>query len=195
MRKLHLTFLNEDQTKKTLVIHCVHQDLSPAAVKEAMEQIVELDLFEKDGVRLMTEVYSAKYVEVIETPLFDNDNEMVLPIPTQAVDAVTEEIEEVNDVDITSTLEEKNEEPIEAASSQKTAPQKQLAKIYPFISREELNARRAARRNQMKARAYQGSPNTSSHYNSMEYITPLIQSAINKGSLRSMENRSSRASP
>lgn len=195
MRKLHLTFLNEDQTKKTLVIHCVHQDLSPAAVKEAMEQIIELDLFEKDGVRLMTEVYSAKYVEVIETPLFDNDNAIVLPVPTQVMDAVTEEIEEVNDADSTSTLEEKNEEPKAAASSQKAAPQKQLAKIYPFISREELNARRAARRNQMKSRAYQKSPNVSSHDNCMEYVTPLIQPATNKDSLRSMENRSSRASP
>lgn len=72
MKKLHLIFLNEDGSKKTLVIRCVHQELTPAEVKEAMIQITELDLFEKDGVRLMTEVYSAKYVEIIETPLFDS---------------------------------------------------------------------------------------------------------------------------
>lgn len=84
MRKLHMTFLNEDGSKKTLVIHCVHQDLSPEAVREAMVQITELNLFEKDGVRLMTEVYSAKYVEVIETPLF-NVNEILEPTLVEEV--------------------------------------------------------------------------------------------------------------
>lgn len=75
MKKLHMTFLNEDGGKKTLIIHCVDQHLSAEAVKEAMRQITELELFEKEGVRLMTKVHSAKYVEIIETPLFDVNEE------------------------------------------------------------------------------------------------------------------------
>lgn len=91
MKKLHMTFLNEDGSKKTLVIRCVHQELTPAAVKEAMEQIVALELFEKNGLRLMTEVHSAKYVETIETVVFDVN---VAPVPTPASNAIQPEISE-----------------------------------------------------------------------------------------------------
>lgn len=191
MKKLHLTFLNEDRTKKTLVLHCVHQDLSPEAVKEAMEQISELDLFEKDGVRLMTEVHSAKYVEVIETPLFDN--EAALPVPVPIVEAVVQEDEELVEADVHV---EKSDEVEEIPDQKQEKSQKQLAKIYPFMTRAELNLKRQEfRQNQKTISTCQGSYRTSNQVNCIECVTPLIQPTDNKDSLRSTGSLSSRGSP
>lgn len=104
MKKLHLTFLNEDGTKKTLVVHCVHQDLEPEVVRDAMVQITELDLFEKDGVRLITDVYSAKYVEVIETPLFNMKVDAARNIKEEKMEPDTEL------VDVSKEIKEKEPE-------------------------------------------------------------------------------------
>ncbi|MBO1307116.1 DUF2922 family protein [Enterococcus sp. 669A] len=40
-------------------------------IKEALEALTTLNLFQKDGVRQFCKVVSAKFVETIETPLFD----------------------------------------------------------------------------------------------------------------------------
>ena len=45
-------------------------ELSGEAVETAMNQFAELNLFEKDNVALYQGVDSAKYVETIETSLF-----------------------------------------------------------------------------------------------------------------------------
>ncbi|MBM7710842.1 DUF2922 domain-containing protein [Enterococcus xiangfangensis] len=47
-----------------------NKDLTSAEVRVQLEKLSELALFEKDGAQLFTHVTSAKFVEVIETPLF-----------------------------------------------------------------------------------------------------------------------------
>ena len=47
-----------------------NRDLTGIEVQEHLEKLSELELFEKEGVRLFTQVTSAKLIEVIETPLF-----------------------------------------------------------------------------------------------------------------------------
>ncbi|MHC5375061.1 DUF2922 domain-containing protein [Enterococcus sp. LJL120] len=74
MRKLHLIFRNADGSRKTLIIHCCHQNLSPAIVHWAMSEIIALKLFVRNGVQLYTEIIGAKYVEKRITPLFDDFN-------------------------------------------------------------------------------------------------------------------------
>ena len=44
---------------------------SPEEIRSALEAITTLHLFEKDGIRQFCKVVSAKFVETIETPLFD----------------------------------------------------------------------------------------------------------------------------
>ncbi len=70
MKKLQLTFLNEEGKTHTLTPKVAAEDLSEAEVREAMEQLCALNIFDRDGVRLYQEVDSAKYVETTETPLF-----------------------------------------------------------------------------------------------------------------------------
>ncbi|MGM0216419.1 DUF2922 domain-containing protein [Enterococcus sp. AZ109] len=59
---------------------------SPEEIQKALETITTLNLFEKDGVKLFQKVVSAKFVETIETPLFDvkNEPEAYLPDPNNA---------------------------------------------------------------------------------------------------------------
>ncbi|MBO1306032.1 DUF2922 domain-containing protein [Enterococcus sp. 669A] len=44
---------------------------APEKIKEALEAMTTLNLFQKDGVRQFCKVVSAKFVETIETPIFD----------------------------------------------------------------------------------------------------------------------------
>ncbi|MGG5328956.1 DUF2922 domain-containing protein [Enterococcus sp. AZ163] len=44
---------------------------SPEEIKTALDTITTLNLFQKDGIRQFTKVVSAKFVETIETPIFD----------------------------------------------------------------------------------------------------------------------------
>ena len=52
--------LNNPDTTKT-----------PTQIKGLLEQTTQLNLFKKDGIRLFDSVVSAKYVETIETPIFE----------------------------------------------------------------------------------------------------------------------------
>ena len=45
---------------------------TPQEIKETLELLTHLDIFQKNDEKLFTEVISAKYIETIETPLFDN---------------------------------------------------------------------------------------------------------------------------
>ncbi|MDH6364167.1 hypothetical protein M2139_001152 [Enterococcus sp. PF1-24] len=71
MKKLHLTFWNQDGSKQTFIIHHAAQNLAPEKVYYLMEKLVALKMFVKKGVQLCTKIHSAKYVEIITTPLFD----------------------------------------------------------------------------------------------------------------------------
>ncbi|MBO1307824.1 DUF2922 domain-containing protein [Enterococcus sp. 669A] len=70
MIKLVTDFLNSLGKKHKLSIKDPNTDLSPAEIKQSLELLTTLDIFEKDGVGLFQEVVSAKYVETIETPVF-----------------------------------------------------------------------------------------------------------------------------
>ncbi|WP_122645507.1 DUF2922 domain-containing protein [Enterococcus mediterraneensis] len=70
MKKLHMTFLNEEGKKHKLIPRFADENLSAIQVQTAMNELTQLPLFEKAGVALFTQVDSAKYVEVIETELF-----------------------------------------------------------------------------------------------------------------------------
>lgn len=69
-KELHMIFLNEEGRKRTIKPKAVREDVTAAVVQNAMEQIVDLDLFEKDDMALYKEVKGAKFVETIVTELF-----------------------------------------------------------------------------------------------------------------------------
>ncbi|MBO1307137.1 DUF2922 domain-containing protein [Enterococcus sp. 669A] len=48
---------------------------TPEQIKAALETLTTLNLFQKDGVRQFCKVVSAKFVETIETPIFDLSNQ------------------------------------------------------------------------------------------------------------------------
>lgn len=87
MRQLHLLFKNADGSRKRIVVEHCHQDLSPETVRQAMEAISALGLFERAGVQLYTEIIGAKYVEKKITVLFDDAEPTLTPKP-----AVTEHL-------------------------------------------------------------------------------------------------------
>lgn len=49
----------------------MREDLTAEEVRDAMDKIVQLGIFEKNGVKHCTAVAGAKYVETIETVLFE----------------------------------------------------------------------------------------------------------------------------
>lgn len=70
MKKLHLTFLNSEGKKHKLIPKMAAEDLTAEQVRDAMDQLVALDIFENGKVMLFQETATAKYVETIDTPLF-----------------------------------------------------------------------------------------------------------------------------
>ena len=70
MKKLQLTFLDGEAKKHHWVATIAQDDLTAAQVREAMEQMAMLNIFEKNGIQLFKEPVSAKYVETVETILF-----------------------------------------------------------------------------------------------------------------------------
>lgn len=71
MKKLKLSFINADGKKTTITPKYVAEDLEAAVVQEAMNKMVGLHLFSKKNVGLYQKISGAKYVETIETPLFE----------------------------------------------------------------------------------------------------------------------------
>ncbi len=72
MKKLRMTFLNGEGKKHSLDPIIAATNLEAPTVRTAMEGLRDLALFEKDGIQLYAEVQSAKYIETIETPLFED---------------------------------------------------------------------------------------------------------------------------
>ncbi|HIX70422.1 DUF2922 domain-containing protein [Enterococcus diestrammenae] len=72
MKKLRMTFLNSEGKKHNLDPILAATNLTEPTVRTAMEGLRDLELFEKDDVQLYAEVKGAKYVETIETPLFED---------------------------------------------------------------------------------------------------------------------------
>lgn len=75
MKKLQLKFNTADGHKKNLVLNYVKADLDKNTVQTAMSKISASKLFEKDTVALYQEIVGAKYVERVETPVFENSSD------------------------------------------------------------------------------------------------------------------------
>lgn len=69
--KLQLEFKNALGKKHRFTPKLAREDLTAEEVRGAMDQIVQLGIFEKNGVKHCTAVSGAKYVETIETILFE----------------------------------------------------------------------------------------------------------------------------
>lgn len=72
---LRLSFLNEEKKKKSMTLANAAGDLTAEEVRAAMDEIVQANVFEKDGVDLYKVPDSAEYIERTVSPLFDNDNQ------------------------------------------------------------------------------------------------------------------------
>ncbi|MBO1307011.1 DUF2922 family protein [Enterococcus sp. 669A] len=107
-------------------------------IKAALEAMTTLNLFQKDGVRQFYKVVSAKFVETIETPIFDlsqqaetyvaDPNNAFAPLiiadePTQ-VSELAEEPKQVEAIEVpkAAVTEEKTEQPAVVEAARQTAP-------------------------------------------------------------------------
>lgn len=71
MLKLVTKFQDELGKKHNWSYKEPNPDLTPEEIREAMETLTILNLFEKNGVKMFQKVVSAKFVETVETPIFD----------------------------------------------------------------------------------------------------------------------------
>ncbi|MGM0215262.1 DUF2922 domain-containing protein [Enterococcus sp. AZ109] len=83
MIKLVSTFRNSEGKKHNLTVKDPDIEKNPDEIKESLELLTQLTIFEKDGVGLFEEVVSAKFVETIETPIFNQED--FLSDPNQPV--------------------------------------------------------------------------------------------------------------
>ena len=70
MKKLHTIFLNSEGKKHTLQPKVFDETISADQVRQGMEAIAAVGIFESDDVQYYVEVSGAKIVETIETQLF-----------------------------------------------------------------------------------------------------------------------------
>lgn len=71
MLKLAAVFENAAGKKHSWSFNEPDPNKSPEEIRSILEAMTTLHLFEKDGIRQFCKVVSAKFVETIETPLFD----------------------------------------------------------------------------------------------------------------------------
>ena len=69
--KLVSTFRNAMGKTQTWSLPNPDTTKTPSQIKDLLNQVTQLNLFQKDGIRLFDSVVSAKYVETIETPIFE----------------------------------------------------------------------------------------------------------------------------
>lgn len=70
MKKLHLYFLDSTGKKQRLTPKVAAENLTAEEVRSNMEELVALQLFQRNDAVLYETAESAKYVETIETSLF-----------------------------------------------------------------------------------------------------------------------------
>ena len=70
MKKLRMTFLDGEGKRRNLEPRIAAENLSAEVVRDSMNLLRDLEMFEKDDVPLYDVVKEAKYIETIETPLF-----------------------------------------------------------------------------------------------------------------------------
>ncbi len=75
VKKLVVNFHNALGKSQTLSFQDVDIKKTPSQIKTLLTEFTGLNLFRKDGVRSYETLVSAKFVETIETPLFDEEAE------------------------------------------------------------------------------------------------------------------------
>lgn len=76
MKILQLNFKNDKGRKTNFNLKYVDEELSPQAVREAMQKIIDAKLVtDKDGQLTYTQVCGAKYINREETNIFDENDE------------------------------------------------------------------------------------------------------------------------
>ncbi|MBO1308581.1 DUF2922 family protein [Enterococcus sp. 669A] len=135
-KKHHWTYNNPDPNK------------TPEQIKAALETITTLNLFQKDGVRQFCKVVSAKFVETIETPIFDlsNQAETYVADPNNAfapfiiadevtqVSELAEELKQVEAIEVpkAAVSKAKTEQPVAVAeAARQSAPEAIVAAPAP----------------------------------------------------------------
>lgn len=72
MKKLRMTFLDSEGKRRNLEPRLAADNLPELTVRDFMNVLRDLNLFEKDDVKLYDQVKEAKYIETIETPIFED---------------------------------------------------------------------------------------------------------------------------
>ncbi|WP_283680481.1 DUF2922 domain-containing protein [Lentilactobacillus sp. Marseille-Q4993] len=72
MKKLELVFKASDNKVKILSLNYASEDLSGQAVKEQMDIIAGLKMFDRNGVNPYAQPLAARYSQNFVEPLFDN---------------------------------------------------------------------------------------------------------------------------
>ncbi|MBO1305404.1 DUF2922 domain-containing protein [Enterococcus sp. 669A] len=75
MKKLVVNFRNAMGKSQTISFKDVDTTKTPSQIKTLLTDFIGLNLFQKDGVRSYETLVSAKFVETIETPIFDVEAE------------------------------------------------------------------------------------------------------------------------
>ncbi|UDM32044.1 DUF2922 domain-containing protein [Lentilactobacillus laojiaonis] len=71
MKHLELVFATSENKLKTLSLNYANEDLDAGTVQKAMNQISELKMFEKDGIRYFDKPVAARYAENVVDPIFE----------------------------------------------------------------------------------------------------------------------------
>ena len=105
MLKLAAVFENAVGKKHNWSFNEPDPNKSPEEIRSALEAMTALHLFEKDGIRQFCKVVSAKFIETIETPLFDLSKptpEAYVTDPNNifAAHIVSEEVAQVSEVPV-----------------------------------------------------------------------------------------------
>lgn len=70
MKTLKLTFRSGSHSTRTIQLKYVAEELDEATIKQAMNEIGELQLFENKGVQLYVDPVKAEYVDTEEKVVF-----------------------------------------------------------------------------------------------------------------------------
>ena len=74
MKTLKLTFRSGSHSTSTIQLKYVAEELDEATIKQAMQEISGLQLFENKGVQLYVDPIKAEYVDTEEKVVFATEN-------------------------------------------------------------------------------------------------------------------------
>ncbi|EOH91146.1 DUF2922 domain-containing protein [Enterococcus pallens] len=117
MLKLAAVFENAAGKNHSWSFNDPDPNKSPEDIKSALDAMTTIHLFEKDGIRQFCKVVSAKFVETIETPLFDLSKptpEAYVADPNNifAAHIISEEAPQVSEMPETLVEEETKQEKV-----------------------------------------------------------------------------------